>query len=86
LSYFLSSLTAKNEDYTDISKIKPDAEFYEYQQMLNADTKMVASHAVICKYIDEKGEDYRFEQSPHPIPELADRKKDNTDVGRFVKS
>lgn len=78
------NVTAKNEDYVSINALEPEAEFYKYQEMLNSDVSNVASHAVICKYIDENGKDYRYEQSPHPIPELANRKKDNTDVGRFT--
>ena len=32
--------------------------------------------------ISELGQDYRFEESPSPIPALRSRKKDNTTLGR----
>lgn len=78
------NITGKNEDYVSINALEPESEFYKYQEAVNGDISTVSSHAVILKSIDENGKDYRYEQSPHPIPELANRKKDNTDVGRFI--
>jgi len=37
---------------------------------------------VIENYIAKYGKDYRFEIAENPIPELRDRERDNTAVGR----
>ena len=42
----------------------------------------VGTHSVINLAISEFGKDYRFEESEHPVPELRDRKRDNTEIGR----
>lgn len=34
----------------------------------------VVSHTVIEDYIDKSGEDYRYQESPHPFQELDDKK------------
>ena len=44
-----------------------------------------ASHVVIEKFISKYGMDYRYETDKNPIKELADRKTDNTTVGRKCK-
>jgi len=80
------NVTGDKEDYITVERLKPDCEFYKYQTTVNDKLSSVASHAVIDKYIDENGEDYRYEQSVHPIPELTNRKKDNTDVGRYPQT
>ena len=38
---------------------------------------------VIEKSIKKSGRDYRFEEKAHPVRELKDEKKDNTDVARI---
>jgi hypothetical protein len=80
------NITGDKEDYITVESLKPDCEFYKYQTTINDKLSSVASHAVIDKYIDENGEDYRYEQSVHPIPELTNRKKDNTNVGRYPQT
>lgn len=70
------------EDYTKVSELPEDYEFFKYNAQVNKDPSYVASHNVINSYIGEFGEDYRFETAPHPIKELRNRKTDNTDIGR----
>ena len=77
------NLTAKGEDYVEVSSLSPDAKFYEYQHQVNGGkVSEVASHGVIAKYIADNRKDYRYETAEHPIEELRDRKHDNTTVGR----
>lgn len=70
------------EDFTSISALPKDYEFFRYNERVNGSTASVASHRVISDYIAEFGEDYRFEESPHPIARLRNRTRDNTTVGR----
>lgn len=77
--------TAKMEGYQCINDIEDDYQFFQYQNKCIGKTKDVASHQIIETYIKEKGEDYRYEDSPNPRKELQDRKCDNTELGR-VKS
>jgi len=75
--------TAQAEDpAVPLSELPDGADFFAYQEMVNTDTQKVPSHKVIKDYIAAHGEDYRFQESEHPIPALRDRKKDNTTVGR----
>ena len=78
-------LTSKGLDFTNITNLKNDDEFFEYQNVLNHDLKQVASHEVIEKFIKKYGKDYRFEISPHVNKNLRDRKHDNTEIGRNPK-
>ncbi len=41
------------------------------------------SHNVIDARINCKGKDYRFQTSPHPLPELRNRCEDNTSLARI---
>lgn len=74
--------TAILEDYTKVSELPEDYEFFKYNSKVNKMPDIVASHNVINSYIGEFGEDYRFETAPHPIKELRNRKEDNTNIGR----
>ncbi len=74
--------TAILEDYTKVSELPEDYEFFKYNGKVNKMPDIVASHNVINSYIGEFGEDYRFETAPHPIKELRNRKEDNTNIGR----
>ena len=76
------NITARGEDYIEVSELAPDAKFFEYQQQVNGKDSQVASHCVISKYIADNRKDYRYETAEHPIEELRDRKHDNTSVGR----
>lgn len=75
--------TAVQEDpAVPVETLPCDAPYYLYQEQVNTDVGKVASHQVILKTIREKGQDYRFEESPNPIEELRDRTKDSITVGR----
>ena len=76
--------TSVKEDYEKIENLKNDADFFEYQKIINPKVDIVPSHNVIDAYIQRNGKDYRYEIKPNPIPELRDRKTDNTAVGRVA--
>jgi len=75
--------TACRENYVDVSCLPEGGTFADYQQQVNVPIENVMSHAVIEQYIAQKGQDYRFETAPNPVPELRDRTVDNTQVGRM---
>ena len=54
----------------------------KYQKQVNARPDQVASHAVIERYINKFGEDYRYEDKPSAEKTLRDRNKDNMELGR----
>lgn len=74
--------TSDKEDYTDVSLLAEDSEFFEFQNKINKTVGDVPSHAVIESYLGKNGEDYRFQIKPSPIKELQSRVKDNTTLGR----
>ena len=76
------NLTCLNENYVDVCKLPADAKFHSFQRALNTPVQEVPTHCFIQRYMDEKGMDYRFEIAPNPVPELTDRRHDNTCVGR----
>jgi len=73
--------TGVEADYKNISDIKPDGRYFQYQKLVNSPINSVPSHTVIKEYIEKKGTDYRFETAENPIKALRDRKKDNISVG-----
>ena len=77
------NITADREGYIDVGNLDRDADFYRYQRKTNRSLDEVVSHTVIEKYICENGKDYRYQEGPHPIKELNNRRHDNTDVGRI---
>jgi len=77
------TMTAKNRGYEDVTKLKDGDRYFQYQKdVVGVDENLVPSHAVITKAIDVLGQDYRYQDSKHPVPELQDRKKDNVNIGR----
>lgn len=74
--------TALREDYVPVQNLEPNADFFKYQAQVNECVDNVPSHNVIEKRISKRGCDYRFEVAPNPIPELRNRKVDNTTIGR----
>lgn len=76
------TLTADVEDYTTINALNNGSKYFFVQNVLNKDVNTVPSHVVIDKYIEEVGKDYRYEDKPHPVSELADRRKDNVNLAR----
>ncbi len=70
------------EDYVNVNELSLDANFFQYQKIINPTTEIVPSHIVIDTHIRNQGKDYRFEVAPNPIKELRSRTVDNTSVGR----
>ncbi len=75
-------LAACKESLKNINDLAPDHGYFEYQNKVNHDVNAVETHAVIDRHIGQKGQDYRDELQPNPVPGLADRKKDNTGIAR----
>ncbi len=75
-------LTGNRQSYIDIMNLKPNADFFNYQNEMITDDKSIASHEVIEKLIAKRGEDYRYQDKAHPIKELQNRKKDNINLAR----
>ncbi len=74
--------TSVKEDYEKIKNLSPDADFFRYQKIINPNVEIVPSHNVIDMSIRRKGIDYRYQVAPSPVPELRNRRVDNTSVGR----
>lgn len=74
--------TSVREGYKKVKDLPQDADFFRFQSITNPTVQIVPSHCVIENYIARHGADYRYQVSPSPVPELRDRRKDNTAVGR----
>ncbi len=74
--------TSHLEDFVNINQLPKDANFFEYQNIINPSIEIVPSHIVIDAHIRDYGRDYRFEVAPNPVEQLQDRRYDNTRVGR----
>ncbi|MBR2337449.1 MAG: hypothetical protein IKA61_05860 [Clostridia bacterium] len=74
--------TSLKDDYARVKALPDDADFFIYQSIVNPTTDIVPSHNVIEGMIRRRGADYRFQVAPSPIPELRNRREDNTSVGR----
>ena len=74
--------TSVKEDYKKIKDLPENANFFKFQDVINPTTKIVPSHYVIEERILQSGYDYRYEVAVNPIPELRNRERDNTSVGR----
>ena len=74
--------TSKREDYVKVSSLPSDADFFRFQEIINPSVEIVPSHNVINEFIRRRGADYRFQVAPSPVPELRNRRQDNTSVGR----
>ena len=66
-----------------VERLPENADFLRYQNIVNPTTDIVPSHKVIEAYIRRHGRDYRYQIAPNPVPELRDRREDNTSVGRI---
>ncbi len=74
--------TSVREDYKKVCDLPEGADFFRYQGLLIPDVDAVPSHRVICAGIARRGKDYRFECCENPVPQLQNRRCDNTSVGR----
>lgn len=78
-------LTANHEEYMPVANMPAEHEFFFYQNKVNHDVNCVASHNVIMQHQQKYNVDYRAKCKPNPVPELADRTMDNTDLARCPK-
>ena len=76
------STTSILEDYASVCSVPENYEFFKFNDTVNSSLSHVASHNVIEDYITEAGEDYRFQETEHPVKSLRCRTCDNTDLGR----
>jgi len=74
--------TSVKDGYVKVGDLPSDAEFFKHQNVVNPTTHIVPSHNVIEMAIRKRGMDYRYQIAPSPIPELRNRREDNTSVGR----
>ncbi len=74
--------TNVKEDYALIKNLPKDADFFTFQNITNPTVDIVPSHNVIDMFIRRNGADYRYQVAPNPVPELRNRREDNTSVGR----
>jgi hypothetical protein len=74
--------TSDKEDYKLLKDMPKDADFFRYQAVINPTTQIVPSHCTIETFIRRHCSDYRYQVAPSPVPELRNRRKDNTEVGR----
>ena len=74
--------TNLKENYVKVSDLPSDADFFRYQRQINPNVQIVPSHNVIEEFIRKNGIDYRFQVALNPVPELRNRREDNTSVGR----
>ena len=74
--------TSKREDYVRVKDLPEDADFFRWQKEIQPTAQMTPSHIVIENFIRRRGADYRFQVAPSPVPELRNRRQDNTSVGR----
>lgn len=75
--------TADLESYCKVDDLPDTAKFFDFNRTTCNNEETEPAHQVIEKYIAKNGEDFRYETKKHPIPELANRKHDDTTVGRF---
>ncbi len=74
--------TSDLNGYAKIKDLPNDADFFRYQKIINPNINIVPSHNVINDFIKRNGIDYRYQVAPSPVPELRNRREDNTQVGR----
>ena len=74
--------TNAREGYEKIKELPEDADFFRFQKIINPNVNTVPSHNVIDGFIKRRGVDYRYQVALSPVPELRNRREDNTSVGR----
>lgn len=72
-------ITGDHEHYIDARTLNGKNRFIKHNTAINQG--YTPSHEVIIQAIQKNGTDYRYQVEDHPIPELQDRKDDNTKVG-----
>ena len=74
--------TGDQEDYINVNQLPKNANFFQFQNIINPTVDIVPSHLTINSHIRSYGKDYRFEVALNPVKELRNRRSDNTSVGR----
>lgn len=74
--------TRCDEEYCTTNNISDKSNYFKYQKENIKKPESLPSHMVVKNHIKEFGQDYRFETKKNPIPELQDRKTDNTNIAR----
>ena len=77
--------TAEKEIFKPVHMLPRDYGFFHYQKAVNDPVDAVPSHRVIDHSIRLRGQDYRAETAPNPVPALQNRRADNTTVGRVYQ-
>lgn len=75
--------TVTDQGYCSVRALPDGNRFYAAQRRWATDPATVPSHAVVVDTVRRYGRDYRWEYAPHPIAQLADPRRDNTEVGRI---
>jgi len=75
-------LTFKDQCLTPVQQLPASDPFFAYQDIVHEGKDSVASHQVIERTIAKFGRDYRFQVAEHPVAELRDRTRDDTQIGR----
>ncbi len=75
--------TEDRESYINIKKLPEKADFFVYQHKFIKNVEKMPSHKVINDHIKKFRQDYRVQDSEHPIKTLRSRKVDNVDLGRI---
>ena len=75
-------LTADRENYRSVQDLPASFDFFAYQNRVNKNIERVASHAAVKQHQTRFQVDYRAEAKPTPVPALADRSNDNTEIAR----
>ncbi len=77
--------TAEKEIFKPVHMLPRDYGFFRYQKAVNEPVDAVPSHRVIDHSIRLRGQDYRAETAPNPVPALQNRRVDNTTMGRVYQ-
>lgn len=81
--YETLNLTKQQNKYINVDDLNKASKFKFYQDhFIGKNEDKVASHMIINKAIEMFGEDYRYQESKHPIKALSSRKSDNTSIAR----
>lgn len=80
--YLTADNTQSKPDYKDVKKLPDSHRYFDYQKYMSGDPERNPSHLVIKKAIERLGQDYRYQDSEHPVKDLRNRKKDNVTVAR----
>lgn len=76
-------LTANRENYIPVTQLPQNSDFFLYQNQINYDVNMVASHNVIAQHQQKYNVDYRLESKPNPVQGLTNNTVDNTQIARL---